>query len=67
MQYDTSNRKLVIPKTDHPEMVFSKISTTHRDALIHNVVDHQHNQIRSNMRATDLSASTDVDFHTPFR
>ena len=57
--------QLCIPKPDHLKMIFSKISTTQRDALIHKLVDNQQNQIRSNMHATDLSVSTDVHFHTP--
>ena len=57
--------QLCIPKPDHLKMIFSKISTTQRDALIHKLVDHQQNQIRSSMHATDLSVSTDVHFHTP--
>ena len=57
--------QLCIPKPDHLKMIFSKISTTQRDALIHKLVDHQQNQIRSNMHATDLSVSTDVHVHTP--
>ena len=63
-QHDTFNRKLFTLKTDHPKMIFSEISTTQHVASIHNVVDYQHNQIRSNMHAPDLSACT--DFHTPF-